>query len=160
MHRFKLAAALALSGAMLTGCMTNPIQPMYVPPTKYQGYDCRQLGMEADRVSQYLQRGVEAPSSQAVGFGIGLGGWGGRWGGWGIQPRVSMDMNQAQETRRTAIARLLGERDAIIQAARLKGCQVNLNVAPPTNGPTTTIPAPAQPNVYPNPPGYGYPRIS
>jgi hypothetical protein len=55
---------------------------------------------------------------------VGLGGgWGSR-GGWGIGPSISVNMGQSSNTKRTELARLLGEQEAIVQAARYKSCPI------------------------------------
>ncbi|MNJ00858.1 hypothetical protein D3C73_1603040 [compost metagenome] len=59
-----------------------------------------------------------------VGVGVGLGGgWGSR-GGWGIGPSVSVNMGQSSNTKKTELARLLGEQEAVVQAAKFKNCPI------------------------------------
>ncbi|MEK5782191.1 hypothetical protein VXE43_19865, partial [Acinetobacter baumannii] len=68
--------------------------------------------------------GVEPPKRTGVGVGVGVGGgWGSR-GGWGIGPSVSVNMGQSSNTKRTETARLLGEQEAIVQAAKFKACPI------------------------------------
>lgn len=122
----KTGFAFTLAALLLAGCATTPIKPLYVSPDKYQAMNCTQLGMEADRVTRYLKQGVEVPAQRSTGFAIGLGGWNWGGGGWGINPSVTLGGNRSQVTERTEMARLLGERDAIVQAGRFKGCKVTV----------------------------------
>ncbi|MGE8539107.1 MAG: hypothetical protein ACN6NI_07470 [Acinetobacter sp.] len=115
--------------ALLSACATT-VKPTYVSPTQYQTLGCPQLQGEYDRIQQYIDNGVEPPKRTGVGVGVGLGGgWGSR-GGWGIGPSVSVNMGQSSNTKRTELARLLGEQEAIVQAARYKNCPL---VIRPTN---------------------------
>ncbi len=116
----RVAAITLLAGLSLTGCATGPIRPVYVPPTQYQTLNCEQLRLEYNRLARYIATGVEAPAAQGIGVGLGLGGWLGRGGG--LWPSISVDMSQQQNSQRTVYARLLGEQDAIAQAAAFKGC--------------------------------------
>jgi len=96
----------------------------YVSPTHYQTLNCQQLQGEYNRIQQYLDNGVEPPKRTGVGVGVGVGGgWGSR-GGWGIGPSVSVNMGQSSNTKRTETARLLGEQEAIVQAAKFKACPI------------------------------------
>lgn len=114
----------ALFGALLVtaGCATT-VKPMYVSPTQYQALNCAQLHTEYGRIEQYIQRGVSSPKTTGVGVGLGVGGGFGR-GGWGIGPSVSVNMGQSQRTQNSELARVLGEQDAIVQAAQFKGCPI------------------------------------
>ena len=104
------------------GCASN-VKPMYVSPTQYQALNCAQLHAEYGRIAQYIQRGVSSPKTTGVGVGLGVGGGFGR-GGWGIGPSVSVNMGQSQRTQNSELARVLGEQDAIAQAAQFKGCPI------------------------------------
>ena len=100
-------------------------------PTLYQTLGCSQLQGEYNRIQQYIDNGVEPPKRTGVGVGVGLGGgWGSR-GGWGIGPSVSVNMGQSSDTKRTELARLLGEQEAIVQAARYKNCPIIVRQATP-----------------------------
>ena len=69
---------------------------------------------------------MQAPKRSGVGVGVGLGGgWGSR-GGWGIGPSVSVNMGQSSNTKNTELARLLGEQEAIVQAAQFKNCPLTV----------------------------------
>jgi hypothetical protein len=59
-----------------------------------------------------------------VGVGVGLGGGWARGGGWGISPTISLNMGQSMNTKNTELANLLGQQDAIVQAAQFKGCAI------------------------------------
>ena len=116
--------------ALLSACAT-PVKPTYVSPTLYQTLGCSQLQGEYNRIQQYIDNGVEPPKRTGVGVGVGLGGgWGSR-GGWGISPSVSVNMGQSSDTKRTELARLLGEQEAIVQAARYKNCSIIVRQATP-----------------------------
>ena len=56
-----------------------------------------------------------------MGVGVGLGGGWGR-GGWGLAPSVSVNMGQSSNTKRSEEAQLLGQQEAIVQAAKFKSC--------------------------------------
>ena len=114
----------ALLGTLLVtaGCASNP-KPLYVSPTQYQSMNCMQLHAEYSRIEQYIQRGVSSPKTTGVGVGLGVGGGFGR-GGWGIGPSISVNMGQSQRTQNSELARVLGEQEAIAQAAQFKGCPI------------------------------------
>ena len=115
---------------LLSACATT-VKPSYVSPTQYQSLNCGQLQSEYNRIQQYIDNGVEPPKRTGVGVGVGLGGgWGSR-GGWGIGPSVSVNMGQSSDTKRTELARLLGEQEAIVQAARYKNCPIIVRQATP-----------------------------
>lgn len=110
----------------LVGCSLSPVKPMYVSPTQYQGWGCEQLRLEYNRIGQYLKSGIEVPKQQTFGVGFGLGGViGGRHGG-GIVPSVSVNMGQYQNSARTEYAKVLGQREAVAQAAEFKNCPFKL----------------------------------
>ena len=69
--------------------------------------------------------GVEPAKRTGVGVGLGLGGGFGR-GGWGFGPSISVNMGQSSNTKNTELARLLGEQEAVVQAARFKNCPIIL----------------------------------
>lgn len=115
-------AVLAGSVLLMTGCASS-VKPMYVSPTQYQALNCAQLHAEYGRIAQYIQRGVSSPRTTGVGVGLGMGGGFGR-GGWGIGPSVSVNVGQSQRTQNSELSRVLGEQDAIAQAAQFKGCPI------------------------------------
>lgn len=105
----------------LTACQSTP-KPIYVSPTQYQGLDCGQLQAEYNRIYQYIENGVSPAKRTGVGVGVGLGGgWGSR-GGWGISPNISVNMGQSSNTKKTELSRVMGEQEAIVQAAKFKNC--------------------------------------
>ena len=112
-----------LLGVLLTGCATTPIQPSYVSPTRYQSLNCNQLQSEYNRIQQYLVQGVEPAKRKGMGVGVGLGGGFGR-GGWGFGPTISFNLGQSSNTKRSETAQLLGEQEAIAQAAHFKNCPI------------------------------------
>jgi hypothetical protein len=108
---------------LLGGCASS-VKPLYVSPTQYQALNCQQLHAEYGRIAQYIQRGVSSPRTTGVGVGLGIGGIFGRGGGWGIGPSVSVNVGQSQRTQNSELSRVLGEQDAIAQAAQFKGCPI------------------------------------
>lgn len=121
MKKLSLYAAVLGCGVLLTACST-PVKPTYVSPAQYQALNCQQLQSEYNRIAQYISNGVETPKRNGMGVGIGLGGgWGSR-GGWGLAPNVSVNMGQSSTTKRTEESRLLGQQEAIAQAAKFKNC--------------------------------------
>lgn len=112
--------------ALVAGCASGPVRPMYVPATVYQGLDCTALRVEYMRINSYLRNGVETPKSVFSGIGLGLGAFGGGGFGWGFSPSVTFNAGQSSSSERSIYARLLGERDAIAQQAQFKGCPIIL----------------------------------
>lgn len=113
---------IAMPLLLLSGCAST-VKPSYVSPTQYQALSCQNLHAEYARIAQYIDNGVSAPKSRGVGVGVGLGGgWGS--GGWGIGPRISVNMGQSSATKNTELARVLGEQEAVAQAAQFKGCPI------------------------------------
>ena len=125
-------ALLSLVSIVMVGCATT-VKPTYVSPTQYQAMNCAQLAGEFDRIQQYINNGVQPAKRTGMGVGIGLGGgWGSR-GGWGVAPSVSVNMGQSSNTKRTELARLLGEQEAIVQAAKFKACPIIVKPKPVTS---------------------------
>ena len=111
------------STLVLAACATT-VKPTYVSPTQYQTLNCQQLQSEYNRIQQYVDNGVQTPKRTGVGVGVGVGGgWGSR-GGWGIGPSVSVNMGQSSNTKKTELSRLLGEQEAVVQAAQFKNCPI------------------------------------
>lgn len=108
---------------LLSACATGPVKPNYVSPTLYQNLNCNQLQAEYNRLQQYISQGVESPKRIFSGVGLGLGGGWGR-GGWGFGPSISFNLGQSSNSKRTEVAQLLGQQDAIAQAARFKNCYI------------------------------------
>ncbi len=113
-----LAAAgiLGISGCATTGNLT----PQYVPPSTYQSYDCQALSQEYIRVNRYVDTTRKEQSTlSASGVGVGVSA-----GRWGISPNISFGVGKSNNTkgRDAKLSRLYGERDAIIQSARIQRC--------------------------------------
>ena len=116
--------SLLLGSTLLLGACATTVKPSYVSPTQYQALNCQQLQSEYNRIQQYIDSGVQPPKRTGVGVGVGVGGgWGSR-GGWGIGPSVSVNMGQSSNTKKTELARLLGEQEAMVQAAQFKNCPI------------------------------------
>ncbi|MGE8561963.1 MAG: hypothetical protein ACN6NJ_13635 [Acinetobacter sp.] len=119
-----LYLSLILGSTLLLGACATTVKPTYVSPTQYQALNCQQLQSEYNRIQQYVDNGVQAPKRTGVGVGVGVGGgWGSR-GGWGIGPSVSVNMGQSSNTKKTELSRLLGEQEAVVQAAQFKNCPI------------------------------------
>ncbi|MGE8558495.1 MAG: hypothetical protein ACN6NU_08515 [Acinetobacter sp.] len=108
---------------LLAACATT-VKPSYVSPTQYQALNCQQLQSEYNRIQQYIDNGVQVPKRTGVGVGVGVGGGWGSHGGWGIGPSVSVNMGQSANTKKTELSRLLGEQEAVVQAAQFKSCPI------------------------------------
>ena len=119
-----------VSSALLLSACATTVKPTYVSPTHYQAFSCQQLQSEYNRIQDYIERGVEPTKRTGVGVGIGLGGGWGSDGDWGIGPAVSVNMGQSSDTRKTELARVLGEQEAIVQAARFKNCPLVIKAKP------------------------------
>lgn len=111
----------AVSALSLGGCAsTGDVTPQYIAPSTYQSYDCNSLNQEFTRVNRY----INATQNQQSGFstsGVGVGVSAGRWG---ISPNISFGVgrNNNNQGRDAKLSRLFGERDAIVQSARIKQC--------------------------------------
>ena len=118
-----------LAASMLLGACASTVKPAYVSPTQYQSLNCQQLQAEYNRIQQYIDKGVQTPKRTGVGVGVGLGGGWGK-GGWGFGPSISVNMGQSKNTKKTELANVLGQQDAIVQAARFKGCPIIVKQRP------------------------------
>ena len=118
-----------LAASMLLGACASTVKPAYVSPTQYQSLNCQQLQAEYNRIQQYIDTGVQTPKRTGVGVGVGLGGGWGK-GGWGFGPSISVNMGQSMNTKNTELANVLGQQDAIVQAARFKGCPIIVKQRP------------------------------
>ena len=116
--------SLLLGSTLLLGACATTVKPTYVSPTQYQALSCQQLQSEYNRIQQYIDSGVQLPKRSGVGVGVGVGGGWGSHGGWGIGPSVSVNMGQSSNTKKTELARLLGEQEAMVQAAQFKNCPI------------------------------------
>jgi hypothetical protein len=116
------ATLLATAGIFaLTGCAsTGNITPQYIAPSAYQSYDCQALNQEYVRVNRYVDAARKEQSTLST-SGVGIGVSAGRWG---ISPNISFGVGKSNDTkgRDAKLSRLYGERDAIIQSARIKRC--------------------------------------
>ena len=120
----KITIAFLVGSTLLLSACATTVKPTYVSPTQYQALNCQQLQSEYNRIQQYVDNGVQPAKRTGVGVGVGLGGgWGSR-GGWGIGPSVSVNMGQSSNTKKTELARLLGEQEAVVQAAKFKNCPI------------------------------------
>ena len=120
----KVYVSLFMVSSVLLGACATTVKPTYISPTQYQALNCQQLQSEYNRIQQYVDNGVQPAKRTGVGVGVGLGGgWGSR-GGWGIGPSVSVNMGQSSNTKNTELARLLGEQEAVVQAAKFKNCPI------------------------------------
>ena len=118
-----------LAASMLLGACASTVKPAYVSPTQYQSLNCQQLQAEYNRIQQYIDNGIKKKKSTGVGVGVGLGGGWGK-GGWGFGPSISVNMGQSMNTKNTELANVLGQQDAIVQAARFKGCPIIVKQRP------------------------------
>ena len=118
-----------LAASMLLGACASTVKPAYVSPTQYQSLNCQQLQAEYNRIQQYIDNGVQTPKRTGVGVGVGLGGGWGK-GGWGFGPSISVNMGQSMNTKNTELANVLGQQDAIVQAARFKCCPIIVKQRP------------------------------
>ncbi|MBJ9986973.1 hypothetical protein IAE19_16200 [Acinetobacter sp. S40] len=108
---------------VLLGACATTVKPTYVSPAQYQSLNCQQLQSEYNRIQLYIENGVQTPKRTGVGLGVGLGGGWGR-GGWGFGPTVSVNMGQSSDTKNTELSRVLGQQEAIVQAAQFKNCPI------------------------------------
>ena len=118
-----------LAASTLLDVCASTVKPAYVSPTQYQSLNCQQLQAEYNRIQQYIDNGVQTPKRTGVGVGVGLGGGWGK-GGWGFGPSISVNMGQSMNTKNTELANVLGQQDAIVQAARFKGCPIIVKQRP------------------------------
>ena len=122
MKNFTVNALLASASIFaLSGCAsTGNITPQYIPPSTYQSYDCQALNQEYVRVNSYVNATRNEQSTlSSTGVGVGVSA-----GRWGISPNVSFGVGQSSNTkaRDAKLSRLYGERDAIVQSARIQRC--------------------------------------
>ncbi|WP_440453783.1 hypothetical protein [Psychrobacter sp. ASPA161_9] len=122
MKTLTAATILASAGIFgLSGCAsTGNITPQYVPPSTYQNYNCQTLSQEYNRVNRYVDAARNEQSTLST-SGVGVGVSAGRWG---ISPNISFGVGKSNNTkaRDAKLSRLYGERDAIVQSARIQRC--------------------------------------
>ena len=111
MKTLTAATLLATAGIFgLSGCAsTGNVTPQYVPPSQ-----------EYTRVNRYVDAARNEQSTlSASGVGVGVSA-----GRWGISPNISFGVGKSNNTkaRDAKLSRLYGERDAIIQSARIQRC--------------------------------------
>lgn len=115
-------AAVSAVTLMVAGCASAPVKPTYVSSAVYKDYTCAQLEQEYRRVNEH----VRTTSTERKGFdmtGIGVGITAGRGG---VYPSVSVGMGRGSDSSNPRLSRLLGERDAVVESARFKGCDFRM----------------------------------
>ncbi|MDO5652055.1 MAG: hypothetical protein Q4G13_07995 [Moraxella sp.] len=118
----KKLLTLTATIAILTGCAsTGNITPQYINPANYQAYDCQSLQSEIQRISSTAEQTEKRNVGlSATGMGIGIAG-----GRHGIYPTVSFGVGSGsgqRQAKQGELSRLYGEHDAMVVAARQKGC--------------------------------------
>lgn len=105
----------------LAGCTTTKnIAPQYINPANYQSYDCQTLQSEVTRISKLADDTKNQNIPLATGVGIGIAG-----GRGGIYPTISIGTgvgSSQRQAKNNTLAKLYGEHDAMIVAARQKKC--------------------------------------
>ena len=120
----KVYVSLLMASSVLLGACATTVKPTYISPTQYQALNCQQLQSECNRIQQYVYNGVQPAKRTGVGVGVGLGGgWGSR-GGWDKGQSITVNMGQSYNTKKTESARLLGEQEAVVEAAKFKNCPI------------------------------------
>ena len=110
---------------LVTGCASSPneMTASYVSPLIYQAYDCQQLVMESDRVSRRVQsmhaKLAEKESDDSAKMAVGL-----------ILFWPALFFLDGDEDGAIEYKRLMGESEAVHQAAVAKKCDLRL-LAPP-----------------------------
>lgn len=122
-----LTILTAVMMTVLVGCSsTSNVKPSYVSPTQYQHLNCQQLHTEYQRLSSYIQNGIESSKGSNLGVSFGLGGGIGRGGAWGLFPSISITPKSGgnRSVERQELAKLYGQQDAIVQASNFKNCPI------------------------------------
>lgn len=122
-HTMKKIIPLAIVMSLLAACAsTGKIAPAYVNPNNYQTQSCENLSEEVRRVTTLAkQTEQEQTSLSSTGLGIGIVG-----GSGGIYPSISFGVgtgNQNNNSKKARLSKIYGEHDAMIVAARKKGCE-------------------------------------
>ncbi len=115
------SAAVVGSILVVSGCAsTGNISPQYIPPSTYQNYNCSALSQEYQRIQSYINTESKNYSGLTT-TGIGVGVSAGRWG---ISPNINIGVGKStsNSARDAKLSRLFGERDAVVQSARMKQC--------------------------------------
>ena len=120
--------SVVIASALLGACAST-VKPAYVSPTQYQSLNCSQLQAEYNRIQSYIENGVQTPKRTGMGVGLGLGGGWGRHG-WGFGPSISVNMGQSSTTKHSELANVMGQQDAIVQAAKFKSCPIIIKPRP------------------------------
>lgn len=115
------SAAVVGSILVVSGCAsTGNISPQYIPPSTYQNYNCASLSQEYQRIQSYINtesRNYSGLTTTGIGVGVSAG-------RWGISPNINIGVGKStnNSARDAKLSRLFGERDAVIQSARMKQC--------------------------------------
>ena len=123
--RLKITTLALFLLFIVTGCATSPneMTASYVSPLIYQSYDCQQLVMESDRVSRRVQsmhaKLDEKESDDSAKMAVGL-----------ILFWPALFFLDGDEDGAIEYKRLMGESEAIHQAAVAKKCDLKLLVPP------------------------------
>ena len=114
-----VCGGIAAAGGLLTGCASSPggIEPMHVSSSKYSGRSCGALRHHSQRITKEAQRIAgkvhERSTNDAIATGVAIVLF------WPAAFFVKGDGPEAEE-----YARLLGERQAIEEASKRKGCGI------------------------------------
>ena len=123
--RFKITTLALFLLFIVTGCATSPneMTASYVSPLIYQSFDCQQLVMESDRVSRRVQsmhaKLDEKESDDSAKMAVGL-----------ILFWPALFFLDGDEGGMIEYQRLMGESEAVHQAAVAKKCDLRLLVPP------------------------------
>ncbi|WP_296402685.1 hypothetical protein [Psychrobacter sp.] len=121
------STTVAASVLLLGGCAsTGNVSPQYIPPSTYQTYDCNALSQEYNRIQSYVNNESKTYSGiTTTGVGVGISA-----GRWGISPNINIGLGQSSnnDARNAKLSRLYGERDAVVQSARMKQCAFATNL--------------------------------
>ncbi|SUD91854.1 hypothetical protein [Psychrobacter phenylpyruvicus] len=115
------SAAVVGSILVVSGCAsTGNVSPQYIPPSTYQNYNCASLSQEYQRIQSYINtesRNYSGLTTTGIGVGVSAG-------RWGISPNINIGVGKStnNSARDAKLSRLFGERDAVIQSARMKQC--------------------------------------
>lgn len=112
---------------MMVGCAsTGNVSPQYIPPSTYQSYDCNNLSQEYNRINTYINNQKNTYSGITT-TGVGVGVSAGRWG---ISPNINFGLGKSSNAKanEAKLSRLYGERDAVVQSARMKNCGFAANL--------------------------------
>lgn len=112
---------LAAATLLLSACATT-VKPTYVSPTQYQSLSCQQLQSEYNRIQQYIDNGVQTPKVQVWVLDSGLAVAGTRR--LGIRPIHLCQYGTIFFNQNTELSRVLGQQEAIVQAAQFKNCPI------------------------------------